>query len=268
MIESIILGLIQALSEFLPVSSSGHLRIAEYFLNFHFGNILSFEIALHFGTFCATFLVFFQDIKEAITGFFSGLKDVKTASKENEGFRMAVMVIIASIPTAIAGLILEPYIEAFPLKRIGINLVITGGVLLMTRKYDLKTEDRKDVFSTTLLYSFFIGCAQAVAIFPGISRSGMTISMALFLGLNRSFAGKLSFLISLPAIFGALILSIKNLIDFNITYALLGFFTAFIFGYMALKFLLSFLKKGKLYYFGFYCITVGVAVFLYFTVGA
>lgn len=267
MIESVVLGLIQALSEFLPISSSGHLRIAEYFLKFHSENMLSFEIALHFGTFCATCFVFFKDIREAIIGFFSGLKDVKLASKENEGFRVSVMVIIASIPTAISGLILEPYIANLPLKRIGINLVFTGAILLMTRKYDKNVDNRKDIFSTTFLYAFFIGCAQAVAIFPGISRSGITISMALFLGLERSFAGKFSFLISLPAIFGALLLSLKDLIGFNLTYAFLGFITAFVFGYIALRFLLSFLKKGKLYYFGFYCIIVGFGVFLYFTVG-
>ena len=181
MIKAIILGFIQAVTEFLPVSSSGHLRIAEYFLNFHAENILSFEVALHFGTFLATCLIF-----------------------------------------------------------------------------------HKDIFTMTYYNALIIGIAQAIAVFPGISRSGMTISIALFLGLNRDFAGRFSFLISLPAIFGASLLSIKDIADFNLTYALLGFATAFIFGILALKLLMVFLKKGKLFYFGFYCMIVGMAVFIYF----
>lgn len=266
MIKAVILGFVQAITEFLPVSSSRHLRITEYFLNFHAENILSFEVALHFGTFLATCLIFRKDIINAIVGFFSGLKDVKTASQNSEGFRISLMVIIASIPVAIVGLLLEKYLSNLDIQRIGLNLIITGSVLLLTRKLDKNTysNDLKDVFTMTYRNAFIIGLAQSIAIFPGISRSGMTISAALFLGLNRDLAGKFSFLISLPAIFGALLLSIKDIADFNITYALVGFFTAFVFGIIALKFLLSFLKKGKLFYFGFYCLIAGMAVFFYF----
>ena len=194
MVKAIILGFIQAVTEFLPVSSSGHLRIAESFLNFNATeNILAFEIALHFGTFLATCLVFHKDIINAITGFFTGLKDIKYSSKNNEGFRVGLMVIIASIPT----------------QRVGLNLIITGFILLMTKKMDKGIN--KDALTTTYYNALMIGFAQAIAVFPGISRSGMTISMALFLGLNRDFAGRFSFLISLPAIFGALLLSLKDL---------------------------------------------------------
>lgn len=266
MIKAVILGFIQAITEFLPVSSSGHLRIAEYFLKFHAENILSFEVALHFGTFLATCIIFHKDIIKAISGFFSGLKDVKNSSKNNEGFRTSLMVIIASIPVAAVGLLLEKYLSNLEIHRIGLNLVITGSILLLTRKFDKNTynNDTKDVFSMSYYNAFIIGLAQAIAVFPGISRSGMTISIALFIGLNRDWAGRFSFLISLPAIFGALLLSIKDLADFNITYALVGFITAFVFGIIALKFLMAFLKKGKLFYFGFYCMIVGIAVLVYF----
>ena len=266
MIKAVILGLVQAITEFLPVSSSGHLRIIEHFLNFHAENILSFEVALHFGTFLATCLMFHKDIIKAIAGFFSGLKDIKTSSVNNEGFRTSLMVIIASIPVAIIGISLEKYLSNLELQRIGLNLIITGCVLLLTKKLDKNTysNDLKNIYTMTYYNAFVIGLAQAVAVFPGISRSGMTISAALFLGLNRDFAGKFSFLISLPAIFGASILSIKDIADFNIAYALVGFVTAFVFGIIALKFLLVFLKKGKLFCFGFYCMIVGMAVFLYF----
>ena len=264
MIKPIILGLIQAITEFLPVSSSGHLRIAEYFLNFNFENILSFEIALHFGTFLATCLIFRKDIINTIKGFFLGLKDFKYSSEHDEYFRIAIMVIIASIPVAIAGLFLEKYLNNFPINRIGLNLIITGSMLLLTRKTDTIAVKR-DVFTTTYYNVFMIGIAQALAVFPGISRSGMTISVALFMGLNRDFAGRFSFLISLPAIFGALLLSLKDLKDFNISYAVIGLVTSFIFGIIALKFLLLFLKQGKLFHFGFYCLIVGFAVYLYFT---
>ncbi|MEI0537687.1 undecaprenyl-diphosphate phosphatase [Brachyspira pulli] len=266
MIKAVILGFVQAITEFLPVSSSGHLRIVEYFLNFHAENILSFEVALHFGTFLATCLIFHKDIIKAITGFFTGLKDFKNSSQNNEGFRISLMVIIASIPVAIVGLFLEKYLSNLEIQRIGLNLVITGSILLLTRKFDKNTysNDSKNIFTMTYYNAFVIGLAQAVAVFPGISRSGMTISIALFLGLNRDLAGRFSFLISLPAIFGALLLSIKDLADFNLTYALVGFITAFVFGIIALKFLMAFLKKGKLFYFGFYCMIVGIAVVVYF----
>ncbi|WP_300366634.1 undecaprenyl-diphosphate phosphatase [Brachyspira sp.] len=266
MIKAVILGFIQAITEFLPVSSSGHLRIIEHFMNFHSENILSFEVALHFGTFLATCLIFYKDILNTIVGFFTGLKDINNAIENNEGFKMSLMVIIASIPVAITGLLLERYIGNLELQRIGLNLIITGSILLLTRRFDKNTysNDIKDLSSMTYKNAFIIGLAQSIAIFPGISRSGMTISVALFLGLNRDLAGKFSFLISLPAIFGALLLSIKDIADFNITYALAGFVTAFIFGIIALKFLLSFLKNGKLFYFGFYCMIAGMAVFFYF----
>lgn len=263
MVKAIILGFIQAVTEFLPVSSSGHLRIAESFLNFNATeNILSFEIALHFGTFLATCLVFHKDIINAITGFFTGLKDIKYSSKNNEGFRVGLMVIIASIPVAIVGLLLEKYLSNINTQRVGLNLIITGFILLMTKKMDKGIN--KDALTTTYYNALMIGFAQAIAVFPGISRSGMTISMALFLGLNRDFAGRFSFLISLPAIFGALLLSLKDLTDFNVTYVIVGLATSFIFGVIALKLLMSFLKKGKLYYFSFYCIIVGLAVYIYF----
>ena len=266
MLKAVILGLVQAVTEFLPVSSSGHLRIIEYFINYHAENILSFEVALHFGTFLATCLIFYKDIIKAITGFFKGLKDVKNSIKNDEGFRTSIMVIIASIPVAVVGPLLEKYLSNLELQRIGLNLIITGCILLLTRKLDKNTysNDSKNIFTMTYYNAFVIGLAQAAAVFPGISRSGMTISAALFLGLNRDLAGRFSFLISLPAIFGALILSIKDIADFNITYALIGFVTAFVFGIIALKFLLVFLKKGKLFFFGFYCMIVGMAVFLYF----
>lgn len=264
MIKPIILGFIQAMTEFLPVSSSGHLRIAEYFLDFKAQNILSFEIALHFGTFLATCLIFRDDIIKTIKGFFLGIKDFKYSSENNEGFRIALMVIIASIPIAIAGFFLEKHLNDLPLYRIGLNLIITGSILILTKNTD-KIIIKKDIWTTTYYNAFIIGIAQAIAVFPGISRSGMTISVALFLGLNRDFAGRFSFLISLPAIFGALILSLKDLKDFNITYAFVGLITSFVFGIIALKFLLSFLKRGKFFHFGFYCMIVGIAIYLYFT---
>jgi undecaprenyl-diphosphatase len=268
MLESIILGVVQAVSEFLPISSSGHLRIAEYFLNFQIENKLSFEIALHFGTFLATVLIFFKDIKNAIIAFFKGITTYKKSIKEDKDFRVSIMVIVASIPTAIAGLLLKDNIESIDLSRVGLNLIITGSILLLTKKIDgYKVEEKKDEFSTTLKQVLIIGLAQSIAIFPGISRSGFTIAIALFLGLNREFAGRLSFLISLPAIFGAMLLTFKDFQQINIEMALVGLITAFIFGILALKFLLNFLKKGKLFYFGFYCIIVGLGVYIYFQGG-
>lgn len=266
MIQAFVLGLVQSITEFLPVSSSGHLRIIGYFLNFQGGNSLSFEVALHFGTFLATCVVFFNDIKNIIIKFVTKLPSFKTSIKDDEYFRMGIMIIIASIPTAIAGLLISKYMSSVPLSRIGLNLVITGSLLVLTRKIANKNvNEKKDVLDISLRHALIIGVAQSIAIFPGISRSGTTIAIALFLGYKRSFAGQFSFLISLPAIFGATLLMLKDIKELNVEMALVGFLTAFIFGIITLKFLLNFLKKGKLFYFGFYCIIIGIATSLYFT---
>ena len=268
MIQAFILGLVQSLTEFLPVSSSGHLRIVEYFLNFQDGDSISFVVALHFGTFLATCIVFFKDIKNTIVSFITKLPTFKTSIKDDEYFRMSIMIIIASIPTAIAGLLLAKHLESIPLQKIGLNLIITGSMLMLTRKADSKNLDnKKDVLTTSLYYALLIGIAQSIAIFPGISRSGATISVALFLGCGRAFAGRFSFLISLPAIFGATLFMIKDIQLLNVKIALIGFITAFVFGIIALKFLLNFLKNGKLFYFGFYAIIVGLATSIYFSSG-
>lgn len=264
MFKSFILGLVQAIAEFLPISSSGHLRIVEYFLNTSLQNNLSFEIALHFGTFLATVIIFYKDIINTISGFFVGLKNPKTAFTNNENFRMAILIVIATVPTAITGLLLEKYLSNIPISRIAMNIAITGTILLTTRYYERLEVEKKDVLHFTLINALIIGLAQSVAIFPGISRSGMTIAIALFLRANREFAGKFSFLISLPAIFGATLLSLKDIGNIEINYLLIGFLTAFVFGIVSLKLLLKFLKGGKLYYFGFYCITVGMAAYLFF----
>jgi len=268
MIEAFILGLVQSITEFLPVSSSGHLRIAGYFLNFQEGDSLSFEVALHFGTFLATCVIFFKDIKNTIISFITKMPTYKTSIKDDEYFRMSIMIIIASIPTAIAGLILAKHLASIPLQRIGLNLIMTGSMLVLTRKIDNKNlENKKDVLTTSLYYALLIGIAQSISIFPGISRSGATISIALFLGCKREFAGRFSFLISLPAIFGATLLMFKDITELNMGVALIGFITAFVFGIIALKFLLNFLKNGKLFYFGFYAIIVGIATSIYFSGG-
>lgn len=268
MIQAFILGLVQSITEFLPVSSSGHLRIVEYFLNFQGGDSLSFEVALHFGTFLATCIVFFKDIKKIIISFITKMPTYKTSIKDDEYFRMSIMIIIASIPTAIAGLILVKYLSSIPLQRIGLNLIVTGSMLLLTRKVDSKnSENKKNILTTSFYYALLIGIAQSIAIFPGISRSGATISIALLLGCERTFAGQFSFLISLPAIFGATLFMLKDIKDLNIEIALIGFITAFVFGIIALKFLLNFLKNGKLFYFGFYAIIVGFATSIYFSSG-
>lgn len=266
MFDSFILGIIQGITEFLPVSSSAHLRIAEYFMKFDVADNVSFEISLHAATLLAVCIVFFGDIKNVVIGFFEGLKDIKTSWKENENFRMAIMIIIATIPAAVFGIFIRDYLNNIPFSRIGTNMFIMGIILFLTHKYDKNDSEKKSAKDMEIWIAVAIGLAQASAIFPGISRSGMTIAIALFLGMKRNFAGVFSFLLSIPVILGATLLELKSISSFEPEIMLAGLVGAFVSGFIALKFLMSFLKKGKLYYFGFYMMIIGSAVFMYFMV--
>ena len=188
MLDSIILGIIQGLTEFLPVSSSGHLVLFGKLLNHQEeGNL--FEVLLHFGTLVATIIVFRTHIMDLVKGIFSG--DSKSKS-------LGINIVIASIPTAIIGLLFEDFMESLfdsPLL-VSCALIFTGIILMSTKFVKGETKD------LTWKMALIIGFAQAMAITPGISRSGSTIAIALLIGLSRKEAGNFSFLISIPVIGG------------------------------------------------------------------
>ena len=244
-IEGIILGIIQGLTEFLPISSSGHLVLVQEILGLELpGN--DFEILLHLGTLCSILVVFIKDIKNIF---------LTVSSKETQ--RFILMIIIGTLPALVIGLGLKDLItELFDnLLVVGFALIFTG-LTLISSFYFNRQKNEYSIFR-----SFLIGIAQAVAIIPGISRSGMTISCALLLGLDSKQAAKFSFLLAIPVIGGAGILMVTDIetassIDFSTLMG--GLFSSFFIGIVALKWLLAWLEDGKFHYFGIYCLLIGI----------
>ena len=254
MFEAILLGLIQGLTEFLPVSSSGHLVLTEHLLGKHNADML-YELLLHIGTLFAVILVFRKEIK----ALFSGL--LKTQSS---AIREALLIITTCIPTGIIGILFEDKVEAlsnYPLA-IGSLLVFMGIVLFMTKW--LKPQEKTLSFKM----AFLIGIVQGIAIIPGISRSGSTIAFCLALGISRKKAGQFSFLISIPVIGGAALLKLiktagTSNLNIELT-TLLSILVAFLSGWISLVYLLKFVEKGKLYQFAYYLVPVGlITLFLF-----
>lgn len=255
----------QGLTEFLPISSSGHLVITRHL----FGNVevdLFFDTILHLGTLAAVIAVFYSDIFGMITHFFAAPKNAKDASgfvalsKTDPLFRLALLVVVGTVPAVILGLAFESTFEKLfgSLTAVGIALCITGSFLLATR---FAPKAKKGALETTFKDTLLIGLAQAVAIIPGISRSGATISAALFLKIDRELAGKFSFLLAIPAILGAVVLQFKLPSSWPGGYVAClagGFASSAFVGYFALKMLIGLVKKGKFHYFGFYCIPIGI----------
>lgn len=254
----ILLGIIQGLTEFLPVSSSGHLVLAEKVLNLHSEHIY-LEVFLHLGTFVAVLITFWKDLYGIIKALASKifLRAETTASVNY--VHLFFCLFIGTIPAVILGLFFKDYVEnAFTNSRfVSLMLVFTGLFLFFTKFSKARKE------SVGLLDSLIIGVAQGLALLPGISRSGWTIGTGLFRGVKGSKAAEFSFLLSLPAIFGASLLKMKEGLHQNLPLEtvelyFLGALFAFVFGYLSIKFLLRIIKKGKLEYFGYYCLIVGI----------
>jgi len=264
-VDAIILGIVQGLTEFLPISSSGHLVIFEHLLNLKMDNI-AFEVFVHFGTLLSVVAVYFNDIWNMITSFFRGIthRNVGKTYQDDAYFRLSIFVIIGTIPAVIAGLFLEDFfVSVFHnIHLVGITLLVTGVVILSTRFFKDKAEE------LTPKKSLLIGIAQSIAILPGISRSGFTISSALFTGISRENAARFSFLLAIPAILGATLLHIIDLISsdipgISIAPLLVGFIFSFAVGYLAIRILLSVLKSGKFVWFAPYCFIAGLLVLLF-----
>jgi undecaprenyl-diphosphatase len=258
-LESIFLGIIQGVTEFLPISSSGHL----VFFQSLFGMKeppMFFDIMLHFGTLLAVVVYFSKDIWKMVQGTGTTLKGKKEGREEAKLF---LWIILATIPTGLMGIFFKDWFESFfsKPKMVGMMLLVTGLVLWLTRW--AKREGRgmeKMGWGDAIL----IGIAQGLAIIPGISRSGATISTGLFCGLDRELSGKFSFLLSIPAILGAILLEFKK-IDSGQDFwtILIGTAIAFGVGIFSLKFLMRVIKFGKISKFSYYCAGIGgLMVFL------
>ena len=270
-LEAIILGILQGLTEFLPVSSSGHLVLFQHLFGLKDAELF-FNICVHLGTLMAVIIVFRQEIIKII----SALLQLVSLGGPNEKFmqkvdsdpelKMAALIVIGSIPTLILGLLFASIADRLFSSTLvtGLMLMAPGLLLWLTRKI----ESHAGAASSNRLTAgkaFIIGIVQGLAIIPGISRSGSTISAGLLLGVDRETAARYSFLLSIPAIVGAGLLSLKDgfsQTDPVIWISLLGAVTAALVGYGALKLLLRMVKKGRLHVFSPYCWLVGILAIL------
>ena len=257
LIEAIVLGIIQGLTEFLPVSSSGHLELVKALFD---GDALPkesmlFTVALHGATALSTIVVFRKDILEILKGLFS--------FKINEEFMFSVKIVLSMIPAAVIGVLFDEELETLFDKNVllvGAMLGITGLLLFLA---DKAKKSEKDV---SLVSAIVIGISQAIAILPGISRSGATISTAVLLGIDKEKSAKFSFLMVVPLIFGKMakdILDGEFAVEGDSMIALgAGFIAAFITGLVACTWMIALVKKSQLKYFSYYCFAVGAGTIL------
>jgi len=257
-IDAIILGIIQGLTEFLPVSSSGHIELTKAILGdgLMAEQSLLFTIVLHFATALSTVVVFYKDIIDLFKGLF--------AFKKNEQSLYVLKIVVSMIPAVIVGLLFEEQLSALFTSNVllvGLMLVITAILLILTDR--AAKSDR----SISIKSSGIIGIAQAIAMLPGISRSGATIATAVLLKTDRTKAARFSFLMVIPLIFGKIAKdALSGDIVFNsadTTAVMAGFIAAFIFGLIACKWMISLVRKSKLHYFGYYCAAVGILSIAY-----
>ena len=269
-IQAVSLGILQGLTEFLPVSSSGHLVLLQNAFGIKEPELL-FDISVHIGTLVAVCIVFFTEIKNILVSLIRlpsllrSSQSLKNLFNENADIRLAGLIVLGSIPTAVLGLIFHEVADQLfsGVGIVGVMLLITGTLLWITRKIPLTNRSIKEM---TVKDAIGIGVMQGLAIIPGISRSGSTISVALFLKIDRETAGRYSFLLSIPAMIGALILalvsdSIHNSLPAGII--LLASAIAAVVGYMALKILLRLVKEGRLYLFAPYCWIAGCTALIF-----
>ena len=259
MVQSLILGAVQGLCEFLPVSSSGHLALFQIFMGFG-ENMLSFDILLHFATLLAVFLYFWRDIWQIMLDWFGGW----FTSKRRSGWAYGWAIIIASFITAVIGLCLKSTAEKFSenLILVGAGEIFTGIVLVLIPILSVSRGN-----SSLLKIAVAVGIAQGIAVLPGVSRSGMSIAMGLFMGLGITEAFRFSFLISIPAVLGATLLEcLKFMKSGEAVFMPEGYIwaavCAFVLGFGALVFMRRLVNARNWAYFGVYCLIIGITAVL------
>lgn len=262
-LEALVLGVIQGLTEYLPVSSSGHLAICQHLFGFDSGEEkLAFTVLLHVATVLSTVVVLWREI----VWLFSDLFKLKW----NEGTRYTVNILVSMIPVGIVGLLFKDKVEAVfgsGLLVVGICLMATAALLAFS--FYAKPRQRETI---SPLHAFIIGIAQAVAVLPGLSRSGSTIATGLLLGNKKESLAQFSFLMVIPPILGEALLDVKKMADDGFSAALggispvaalIGFLAAFLVGCAACRWMISIVKKGKLIWFAAYCAIAGLVAILF-----
>ena len=259
--EALILGIIQGLTEYLPVSSSGHLAIGANLFGLSGEENLTFTVAVHVATVWSTVIILWKEIVWLFTDLFK--------FKWNEGTKYIVNILISMIPVGIVGLFFKDKVEAIfgsGLLVVGICLMITATLLAFS--YFARPRQRENI---SPLHAFIIGIAQALAVLPGLSRSGSTIATGLLLGNKKERLAQFSFLMVIPPILGEALLDVKDMAEMGVSQAMaglptislvVGFLAAFVCGCLACKWMINIVKKGKLIWFAVYCAVVGLATII------
>lgn len=265
-LSSFLLGLVQGIAEFLPISSSGHLAIAQNLLGMSDAGTVPefFDVLLHLGTLVAVFVAYWADIKDMVLEFFRGAGDLIHHSTPNPvppARRLILLIILGTLPLFVV-LPVKDAVQGLSnsMAFIGAALIVTGVLLFVS---DRVKKGRKNERTATWLDVLIVGLGQAIATMPGISRSGMTITTGCFVGFERKFAVRFSFLLSIPAVLGANILSLADAAKAGINWAevpvyLVGVVTAAVVGYLCIRLLRFIAERGKFGAFAYYCWAVGV----------
>lgn len=255
-IQALILGLVQGLTEYLPVSSSGHLTIGQEILGITSDDNLTFDVAVHVATVLSTLVILWKEVSWLLVGI--------CKCKWNDETRYAANILISMIPVGIVGVFFKDYVEEIfgsGLLIVGICLLITAALLAFSYYYKPKQKP-----NISLKDAFIIGLAQAIAVMPGLSRSGSTIATGLILGNDKAKLAQFSFLMVIPPILGEALLDVMKAMkhgadavtDISMSALAVGFIAAFISGCVACKWMVNIVKKGKLIYFAYYCVIVAV----------
>ena len=269
--EAIILGLVQGLAEFLPISSLGHLALLQQWFGIQEDKVLLFAVLLHVGTLISVFIVYWRDIAELIVELFLTIKDLCTGKglrlQERPVRKLGIMIIVATIPTGIIGILFNDLFDSLynSIIPIGIGLIITGFLLVMAERMGASN---RGIEQMNFRNALFIGTVQGIAICPGISRSGSTLFGSLICNLDRKFAVKFVFLISIPSILGSAVMEAPAALESGFDMAqlgpvLVGMIVAAVSGLIAIKTMIKIVSDKKLNYFSYYVWALGLIVICY-----
>ena len=263
-LQALLLGILQGLTEFLPVSSSGHLTILSNIFGMNGEENLTFNVVLHVATVCATLVVLWNEVVWIFKDLFTK-QSWRSYNDLNGGTKYAINILISMIPVMIVGFFLKDKVEEVfcsGLLVVGICLLITASLLAFS--YFAKPRQKENISG---LHAFIIGIAQACAVMPGLSRSGSTIATGLLLGNKKEKLAQFSFLMVIPPILGEALLDTKDILEVGFSQAMagisplaaiVGFLASFVFGCIACKWMINIVKKGKLIWFAVYCAIVGI----------
>ena len=263
--QSVILGIDQGLTEFLPISSSGHLVLFQNLFGMK-EPMMAFDVALHGATLLVVVVYFWKDVCDVLSDFVESIqakiskKPVLTSAPQPPHKGLWVCILITLIPTGLIAVFFKDFFEHgfSKLGFIAIRWFVMGILFILSQRFQ---KGKKDLAMISYGDAFWIGLVQGIALMPGVSRSGSTILIGLWLGLRKDTAAKFSFLISIPAILAAMAMELRHGVHFFSAYSVptcAGFLAAAVTGYIAIRWLMDFVRKGRFYLFGYYCIAISL----------